>query len=103
MSDQVTTARRPIKLVIQIPCFNEEETLPATIADLPREVPGVDVVEWLVIDDGSRDRTSEVARELGVHHVVRHHRNRGLAAAFLTGLDAALDELEVEHERVGAE
>jgi glycosyltransferase involved in cell wall biosynthesis len=90
MSDQVTPARRPIKLVIQIPCFNEEETLPATIADLPREVPGVDVVEWLVIDDGSRDRTSDVARELGVDHVVRHHRNRGLAAAFLTGLDAAL-------------
>jgi glycosyltransferase involved in cell wall biosynthesis len=81
---------RPIKLVIQIPCFNEEETLPATIADLPREVPGADVVEWLVIDDGSSDRTAEVARELGVHHVVRHHRNRGLAAAFLTGLDAAL-------------
>ena len=52
---------RPIKLVIQIPCFNEEETLPATIADLPRQVPGVDVVEWLVIDDGSADRTSQVA------------------------------------------
>ena len=81
---------RPLKLVIQIPCFNEEATLPATIADLPREVPGVDVVEWLVIDDGSSDRTAEVARELGVHHVVRHHRNRGLAAAFMTGLDAAL-------------
>jgi glycosyltransferase involved in cell wall biosynthesis len=82
--------RHPIKLVIQIPCFNEEDTLPETIADLPREVAGVDVVEWLVIDDGSVDRTSEVARELGVHHVVRHNRNRGLAAAFLTGLDAAL-------------
>jgi glycosyltransferase involved in cell wall biosynthesis len=81
---------RPIKLVIQIPCFNEEATLPATVADLPREVRGVDVVEWLVVDDGSSDRTAEVARELGVHHVVRHHRNRGLAAAFLTGLDAAL-------------
>lgn len=91
MSDHARPATpRPIKLVIQIPCFNEEATLPATIADLPREVPGVDVVEWLVIDDGSADRTSEVARELGVHHVVRHHRNRGLAAAFLTGLDAAL-------------
>jgi glycosyltransferase involved in cell wall biosynthesis len=80
----------PTKLIIQIPCFNEEETLPATVADLPREVPGFDVVEWLVIDDGSRDRTSEVARELGVHHVIRHRRNRGLAAAFLTGLDASL-------------
>ncbi len=80
----------PVKLVIQIPCFNEEQTLPATLADLPRSVPGVDVVEWLVIDDGSSDRTVEVARALGVDHVVRHPRNRGLAAAFMTGLDAAL-------------
>jgi glycosyltransferase involved in cell wall biosynthesis len=79
-----------MKLIIQIPCFDEEETLPLTVADLPREVPGFDVVEWLVIDDGSRDRTAEVARSLGVDHVVRHRRNRGLAAAFLTGLDAAL-------------
>ena len=83
-------APRPIKLIIQIPCFNEEATLPATLADLPREVPGVDVVEWLVIDDGSSDRTAEVAREHGVDHVVQHRGNRGLAAAFLTGLDAAL-------------
>jgi glycosyltransferase involved in cell wall biosynthesis len=82
-------------LVIQIPCFNEEATLPLTVADLPREVEGFDAVEWLVIDDGSTDRTSEIARELGVHHVVRHARNRGLAAAFLTGLDSAL--------RVGAD
>jgi len=81
---------RPVKLVIQIPCFNEEETLPATLADLPRSVPGVDVVEWLVIDDGSTDRTVEVARAHGVDHVVSHRGNRGLAAAFLTGLDAAL-------------
>jgi glycosyltransferase involved in cell wall biosynthesis len=87
MSD---AGRRPTKLIIQIPCFNEEETLPLTVADLPRQVPGVDVVEWLVVDDGSSDRTCEVARELGVDHVVRHTRNRGLAAAFLTGLDAAL-------------
>jgi glycosyltransferase involved in cell wall biosynthesis len=79
-----------MKLIIQIPCFNEEQTLPETLADLPREVPGFDIVEWLVIDDGSSDRTSEVARELGVHHVVRHRRNRGLAKAFLTGLDEAL-------------
>src|SRR5690242_17347156 len=76
-----TPARQPIKLIIQIPCFNEEETLPATVADLPRQVPGVDIVEWLVIDDGSSDRTAEVARELGVDHVVQHRRNRGLAAA----------------------
>ena len=80
----------PIKLIIQIPCFNEEATLPLTVADLPREVPGVDIVEWLVIDDGSSDRTVEVARELGVDHVVSHPHNRGLAAAFLTGIDACL-------------
>ena len=80
----------PVKLIIQIPCFNEEETLPLTLADLPRSVPGVDVVEWLVIDDGSSDRTVEVARSLGVDHVVRHQHNRGLAAAFTTGLDACL-------------
>ncbi|MET0580124.1 MAG: glycosyltransferase family 2 protein [Ilumatobacteraceae bacterium] len=81
---------RPMKLVIQIPCFNEEATLPLTVADLPREVAGFDVVEWLVVDDGSTDRTVEVARSLGVDHVIRHDRNRGLAAAFLTGLDGAL-------------
>ena len=79
-----------MKLIIQIPCFNEEATLPLTIADLPREVPGVDVVEWLIVDDGSSDRTAEVARELGVDHVVSHPHNRGLATAFLTGLDACL-------------
>ena len=79
-----------MKLIIQIPCLNEEQTLPQTLADLPRSVPGFDVVEWLVVDDGSTDRTAAVAREHGVDHVVRHHRNRGLAAAFLTGLDAAL-------------
>lgn len=80
------------KLIIQIPCLDEEATLPLTLADLPREVPGFDAVEWLVIDDGSTDRTAEVAGELGVDHIVRHPRNRGLAAAFLTGLDAALRE-----------
>jgi glycosyltransferase involved in cell wall biosynthesis len=83
-------SRRLHKLIIQIPCFDEEATLPLTVADLPREVPGFDVVEWLVVDDGSSDRTAEVATELGVDHVVRHSRNRGLAAAFLTGLDAGL-------------
>ena len=79
-----------MKLIIQIPCFNEEATLPETLADLPREVPGFDTVEWLVIDDGSQDRTSEVAREHGVDHVVRVPVNKGLANAFLTGLDTAL-------------
>jgi glycosyltransferase involved in cell wall biosynthesis len=81
---------RPTKLIIQIPCFNEEETLPQTLADLPREVPGIDIVEWLVIDDGSADKTVEVARSLGVDHVVSHGHNRGLAAAFMTGIDACL-------------
>jgi glycosyltransferase involved in cell wall biosynthesis len=79
-----------VKLIIQIPCFNEEQTLPATLADLPREVPGVDAVEWLVIDDGSTDRTVEVARAGGVDHIVRLTNNRGLAAGFQAGLDACL-------------
>jgi glycosyltransferase involved in cell wall biosynthesis len=79
-----------MKLVIQIPCLNEEEQLPATLADLPREVPGFDSVEWLLIDDGSTDRTIEVGRAHGVDHVVRLPRNRGLANAFQVGLDASL-------------
>ncbi len=78
------------KLIIQIPCLNEASTLPATLADLPRTVEGVDVIEWLIIDDGSRDGTSEVARAHGVHHVVRFRRNKGLAAAFTAGIDACL-------------
>lgn len=77
-------------LIIQIPCFNEEQTLPATLADLPREVPGVDRVEWLIIDDGSSDRTVEVAREHGVHHCVSFPANRGLSWAFRAGIDACL-------------
>lgn len=78
------------KLIIQIPCLNEALTLPETLADLPRAVPGVDVIEWLVIDDGSRDGTADVARAHGVHHVVRFRRNKGLAAAFSAGIDACL-------------
>ncbi|MGH3022115.1 MAG: glycosyltransferase family 2 protein [Gaiellaceae bacterium] len=78
------------KLIIQLPCLDEEATLPATLADLPREVEGFDVVEWLVVDDGSSDRTVEVARELGVDHIIRFTSNRGLAVAFQAGLDAAL-------------
>ena len=80
------------KLIIQIPCLNEATTLPATIADLPRVVPGVDIVELLVIDDGSRDNTSEVARACGVDHIVRLRRNKGLAAAFMVGIDASLKQ-----------
>jgi len=80
----------PVKLIIQIPCLNEEATLPMTLADLPRDVPGIDIVEWLVIDDGSTDRTVEVARDLGVDHIVSHSHNRGLAAAFMTAIDACL-------------
>jgi glycosyltransferase involved in cell wall biosynthesis len=79
-----------MKLIIQIPCFNEEATLPATLADLPREVEGIETVEWLVIDDGSTDRTVEVAREHGVDHIVRLTNNKGLAAGFQAGLDASL-------------
>src|SRR4051812_35141736 len=79
-----------MKLIIQIPCLNEEQTLPGTLADLPREVPGFDTVEWLVIDDGSTDRTVDVARECGVDHIVRLTNNKGLANGFQAGLDAAL-------------
>jgi glycosyltransferase involved in cell wall biosynthesis len=79
-----------MKLIIQIPCLNEEKTLPVTIGDLPREVPGFDAVEWLVIDDGSTDRTIEVAKAHGVDHIVRLTNNKGLANGFQAGLDAAL-------------
>ena len=80
-----------MKLVIQIPCLNEEKTLPATLSDLPRSIEGVDTIEWLVIDDGSTDRTVEVAREHGVHHIVSFRVNRGLASAFRAGLHASLE------------
>ena len=80
------------KLIIQIPCLNEAATLPATLADLPATIPGIDVIETLVIDDGSRDGTADVARAHGVHHIVRLRRNKGLAAAFMAGIDAALKQ-----------
>ena len=79
-----------MKLIIQIPCLNEAETLAVALADLPREVEGFDTVEWLIIDDGSTDETVRVARENGVNHVVSHPVNRGLAVGFMTGIEACL-------------
>ena len=79
-----------MKLVIQIPCLDEEETLPQVLRELPRRLTGFDEVEWLVIDDGSTDRTVEVARANGVDHIVRLTNNKGLAAAFQAGIDASL-------------
>jgi len=79
-----------MKLIIQIPCYNEEDTLPVTLKALPREVAGFDHVEWLIVDDGSTDRTAEVAREHGVDHVITHPHNKGLAQAFMSGIEACL-------------
>src|SRR5271167_1654358 len=79
-----------MKLIIQIPCFNEAEQLPATLADLPRSLEGFDVVEWLIVDDGSSDDTVAVALQQGVDHLVRLTNNKGLAAAFQAGVDTAL-------------
>jgi glycosyltransferase involved in cell wall biosynthesis len=79
-----------MKLIIQIPCYNEHETLAETLQDLPRSIPGVDEIEVLVVDDGSTDGTAELARKLGVVHVVKFAQNRGLAKGFMAGLDASL-------------
>lgn len=78
------------KLIIQIPCYNEEATLAATVADLPRSIEGIDTIELQVIDDGSTDRTVEVAQSLGVKHIISFKNNRGLAMAFKQGVDNAL-------------
>ena len=79
-----------MKLIVQIPCYNEEETLPETVRDIPRLIEGIDEVEILVIDDGSTDKTIEVAKEIGVDHIVKNTCNKGLARTFLVGLDASL-------------
>jgi len=78
------------KLIVQIPCFNEEETLPQTVADIPREIAGVDSIEVLIIDDGSSDETIKVAKACGVDHIIRNNVNKGLARSFQRGLDACL-------------
>ncbi len=78
------------KLIIQIPCFNEELSLPVSLKELPRHIEGFDSVEWMVIDDGSTDNTVEVARSLGVDHIVGFSKNQGLAKVFSLGLESAL-------------
>jgi glycosyltransferase involved in cell wall biosynthesis len=80
-----------MKLIIQIPCYNEAETLSLTLRDLPRTVAGFDTVEWLIINDGSTDATEMVARENGVDHIISFRKNQGLARAFMAGLDACLN------------
>lgn len=79
-----------MKLIIQIPCYNEELTLPQTVKDLPTKIEGIDVIEYMIIDDGSKDNTVEVAKSLGVHHIVRNKNNRGLARTFRKGIDECL-------------
>ena len=79
-----------MKLIIQIPCYNEEETLPATLSELPKHIDGIDIIETLVIDDGSRDKTADIANWNGVNHIVKLNRHVGLAGAFKTGLNECL-------------
>lgn len=81
-----------MKLIIQMPCFNEEKTLPATLADLPKKIDGISEIEYLVIDDGSTDNTVKVARSHGVHHILSLGSNRGLATAFKSGVEYALEK-----------
>lgn len=79
-----------MKLIIQIPCYNEEKTLEVTFNELPKQIDGIDTIEYLIIDDGSKDRTTEVAKNLGIHHVVTFKQNKGLAKGFMAGIDACL-------------
>lgn len=80
-----------MKLVIQIPCLNEEESLPITINDLPKSIDGIDEIEVVIVDDGSRDRTVDIAKTLGIKHIVRFNNNKGLAKAFVAGINKSLD------------
>jgi len=80
-----------MKLIIQIPCLNEEKFLPVTLSELPREIDGIDTVEWLIIDDGSTDKTVSIAKKYGVDHIVKHNKNKGLAAAFKTGIETCIN------------
>ncbi|MGL4884544.1 MAG: glycosyltransferase family 2 protein [Waterburya sp.] len=79
-----------MKLIIQIPCYNEEATLGLTLSELPRQLPGIEKIEWLIINDGSRDRTLEVAQACGVDHIVNFQSHQGLAKGFMAGIEAAL-------------
>ena len=79
-----------MKLIIQIPCYNEAETLEIALNDLPKHIDGIDVIEYLIINDGSTDNTVEVARNWGVNYIVNFRNNKGLARGFMAGLDACL-------------
>jgi glycosyltransferase involved in cell wall biosynthesis len=95
LSQPVSLENLAMKLVIQIPCYNEAQTLPKTVCDLPHQLPGIDVIEILIVDDGSNDATIAAARDAGVNHIVKFSRHKGPASAFRAGLDASL--------RVGAD
>ena len=82
--------KKYMKLIIQVPCYNEEKTLELAYNDLPRHIDGIDTIEYLIVNDGSKDKTVQRARELGFHHVVSFRRNKGLARGFMAGLDACL-------------
>ena len=79
-----------MKLIIQIPCLNEEHTLPKTLEDLPKQIEGIDSIETLIIDDGSTDKTVEVAKNQGAHHILQFTNNKGLAKAFIAGINQSL-------------